>query len=115
MLGNAVLVVPILEKSFAAEYKQTYLPLGYWYNHYSDHVVDSLGESTFVPVEPNSIPVLYRGGSIIVKQEPLLNTVACRKSNFFIQAFLSKSGSAEGEFFWDDGVSNRKCIINCLF
>jgi alpha-glucosidase (family GH31 glycosyl hydrolase) len=112
MLGSSVMVVPILEENFNRSYIQAYLPLGYWYNHYTTSATESLGEMKYLPVNTDSIPILYRGGSIIMKQDALLNTVESRKGKFLIQAFLSKYDTAEGEFFWDDGVSNRKFRIH---
>ena len=71
MLGPSVLVAPILTENFDESSLKVYLPRGYWYSHYSmGPPAESFGEYHDVVVPDNSIPVFYRGGSIIVGQEP---------------------------------------------
>lgn len=74
MLGPAVMVVPILEENYDKPTVNAYLPKGWWYQHYFPEIIESLGESRGVQVPENSIPILYRGGTIIMKQDPALNT-----------------------------------------
>jgi alpha-glucosidase (family GH31 glycosyl hydrolase) len=72
MLGPSVLIIPILVENYTDPTIRAYLPLGWWYQHYYDNILDSLGEESDVrvPEEFHSIPILYQGGTILVKQEP---------------------------------------------
>ncbi|OXA58369.1 Lysosomal alpha-glucosidase [Folsomia candida] len=107
MLGPGVMIVPILEENYTKNTIPAYLPKGFWYHHYYlNDVIESLGEVHDLQIPVHSIPILYQGGSIIVKQKGEQNTVLSRKNKFSIEAFLSSDDTADGEFFWDDGVSN---------
>jgi hypothetical protein len=87
----------------------------YRYPHYSgSEVIESLGEQRELSIPEHSIPILYQGGSVIVKQKGGQNTVESRKNKFSIEVFLSPEDTADGEFFWDDGFSNRNLIFNSL-
>jgi lysosomal alpha-glucosidase len=111
MLGSAVLVVPILEENYTAKTIKAYLPSGWWYQHHFSEIVDSLGEERELKIPKDSIPVLYRGGSIIVKQEPGQTTTASRKNKYHIHVYLSKYGNASGELYWDDGIVPATTIL----
>ncbi|CAL8074591.1 unnamed protein product [Orchesella dallaii] len=106
MLGSSVMVVPILEENYSKPTIEAYLPKGWWYQHYFAEIIESLGEERELQIPENSIPILYRGGSIIMKQDPALNTQLSRHNKFHIHVFLSKDSNATGDFYWDDGVSN---------
>lgn len=113
MLGPGVMIVPILEENYTKNTIPAYLPKGFWYHHYYlNDVIESLGEVHDLQIPVHSIPILYQGGSIIVKQKGEQNTVLSRKNKFSIEAFLSSDDTADGEFFWDDGVSNRNYATN---
>lgn len=111
MLGKAVLVIPILEENYTKDTISAYLPKGFWYQHSTGEVIESLGEQRDLKIPQHSIPVLYQGGSIVIKQEGAQNTFDSRKNKFKIEAFLSSDDTADGEFFWDDGVSNCNLTI----
>jgi len=76
MLGTSIMVIPILEENFNRKTISAYLPAGWWYYHHSSGIIESFGEKRDILVADNSIPVLYKGGSVIVMQKPALNTVA---------------------------------------
>lgn len=107
MLGPGVMIVPILEENYSKDTIVAYLPKGWWYYHHSPTIIESLGEEQSLDVPEDAIPVMYKGGSIIMKQDPGQNTKESRKNKFHIEIFLSENNNATGEFFWDDGVSNR--------
>jgi lysosomal alpha-glucosidase len=118
MLGPSVMIVPILEENYTKPTITAYLPKGFWYSHYSQDVIESLSEERELDIpNKNAIPILYRGGSVIIKQPNALaqNTVQSRKSKFSIEVYLSDADTAYGEFFWDDGVSNRNLNANHNF
>ncbi|ODN01640.1 Lysosomal alpha-glucosidase [Orchesella cincta] len=106
MLGSSVMIVPILEENYNKPTITAYLPKGWWYQHYFSEIIESLGEERQLTIPDNSIPILYRGGTIIMKQDPALNTQLSRHNKFHIHVFLSQDSNATGEFYWDDGVSN---------
>lgn len=75
MLGPSVLIIPVLDDNEESTIR-AYLPKGWWYQHYFDEIIESLSEmrDIQVPVQNHSIPVLYRSGSIIIRQNPGLTT-----------------------------------------
>lgn len=63
-----------------------------------------------IKIKPDSkIPVHVRGGSILPMQEAARNTTYSRKNPMILLVVLDKfdtdGGMAEGELFWDDGIS----------
>ena len=46
-----------------------------------------------------------RGGSVLVLQDPGLNTEESRANNFSLLVALDSNGGAKGDVFLDDGVS----------
>jgi alpha-glucosidase len=62
MLGDSLLVAPILEKG--ARERTVFLPAGRWYDRATGHAYDGPGPVT-VPAEVDRIPVLVRGGSVL--------------------------------------------------
>jgi len=78
MLGNSVLIIPVLEEGHSGSTLKAYLPQGLWYSHYDPGTLHSPGKMTHfrIPEEFHSIPVLYREGSIVVTQNPSSNAMA---------------------------------------
>lgn len=68
------MIIPILEENYDKPTINAYLPAGWWYQHYFSDIIESYGEERPIKIPANSIPVLYRGGAVIMKQDPALNT-----------------------------------------
>ncbi|KAJ8305351.1 hypothetical protein KUTeg_015896 [Tegillarca granosa] len=107
MWGKSFLISPILFEN--QENLTYYLPAGRWYNFYSGNVTNGPIHET-IKIKPDSkIPVHVRGGSILPMQEAARNTTYSRKNPMILLVVLDKfdtdGGMAEGELFWDDGIS----------
>lgn len=106
--GRSLLISPILEQG------QTeltyYLPTGRWYDFYKPGSFIEGPMTNTISVNTNSPVFLHvRSGSILPMQEPARNTTYSRKNAMKLLVALDKpdteGGTAEGELFWDDGVS----------
>ena len=51
------------------------------------------------------VQIHIRGGSVLVLQDPGLNTEESRANNFSLLVALDSNGGAEGDMFLDGGVS----------
>ena len=111
MLGNGILVAPILYKG--AKDVDVYFTQGKWYDFYNYAPIErdqesKDGEKGFYkkfPVVVNQIPLFLRGGHIITVQEPALNTVKSRKNEYSLIVVLDENMKAKGEVYIDDGES----------
>jgi alpha-glucosidase len=111
MLGNGVLVSPVLEQGASAV--DAYFPAGNWYRFglwQADSVVDNnavISSSTGVwktlstPLTSTNVHV--RGGSVLPLQQSALTTTAARRTPFTLVAALCMHNKAFGSLFWDDG------------
>ncbi|XP_059088865.1 lysosomal alpha-glucosidase-like isoform X2 [Tigriopus californicus] len=103
MWGSALMIAPVLEEG--PIHVNCYLPQGVWYNwetHVkSDH--EEGGAFVKIPAPLDTIPLLARGGSILVLKPPAPTTTDSRRLPFHARAYVSSSGSASGDLFWDDG------------
>ncbi len=88
-----------------------YLPGGRWYDWRTHERLDAPADGGFVgrAAPEDEIPVLARGGSVVAKKpggRGAANTTAqSRLLPFVLRVYLSDSGRADGELYWDDGVS----------
>lgn len=103
--GPGVLVAPVTrENSTTASF---YLPDDVFYDFYTHEVVRGRGETFTVDDVPfTSIPLYYKGGSIVAQRKNSANTTtALRGENFEIIVAPGLDGNASGELYLDDGVS----------
>jgi alpha-glucosidase (family GH31 glycosyl hydrolase) len=101
MLGNALLVTPVLTKG--ATSVTGYLPAGTWYNIFDYSVVESAGQSVTWDVKLDDMPVHVRGGTIIPMHQPALTSVAAQATPFDLLVALPSTGAAAGQLYLDDG------------
>ncbi|KAL5015728.1 hypothetical protein ScPMuIL_005317, partial [Solemya velum] len=118
MWGPAFLVSPVLEEG--QNMVTAYLPSSTWYNY---HTAEKISGGKFITMDVLPIsavmeegpdkdrvqtPIHVRGGYIIPLQQPANNTHYSRRNDFSLLVTLerdNKNAFAEGELFWDDGVS----------
>lgn len=74
MWGSSILVSPVLERNKRSVY--AYFPKDRWYDYYTGKEVEETGRAHELLVPLDHIPIHIRGGSIIVTQEPAMNTEA---------------------------------------
>jgi alpha-glucosidase len=103
--GPGVLVAPVtVENSTTASF---YLPDDIFYDYYTHETVRGEGATIDVPDVPfTSIPLYYKGGSIIALRANSANTTTLlRQENFEIIIAPGLDGNASGSLYLDDGVS----------
>uniref|UniRef100_F7BGL5 Maltase-glucoamylase n=1 Tax=Monodelphis domestica TaxID=13616 RepID=F7BGL5_MONDO len=88
--GPAFLISPVLE-------------------HGSDIGVRGQWKDLSAPLDYINLHI--RGGYILPWQEPANNTHYSRRNSLGLLVALSDNGTAEGEFFWDDGESIGMCRL----
>ncbi|KAF7290112.1 Glycoside hydrolase family 31 protein [Mycena chlorophos] len=105
--SSGLLVKPITDKGVTQT--KVYLPESQVYYDYFSHLVyrgSSKGREVKVNAELHQVPVLIRGGSIIpTRERPRRSSPLMRNDPFTLRVALSKTGSASGELYLDDGVS----------
>uniref|UniRef100_A0A915ASA5 Galactose mutarotase N-terminal barrel domain-containing protein n=3 Tax=Parascaris univalens TaxID=6257 RepID=A0A915ASA5_PARUN len=101
--GSSIMFLPVVYQG--ASVVDAYIPNAVWYSiRQSDYgnVIDS-GMRTFDAPLHDMIPVLVRGGSIILRQEPSVSTFAARQHTFDLLIALDEKQQASGRFYWDEG------------
>ncbi|ETL39223.1 hypothetical protein L916_09388 [Phytophthora nicotianae] len=112
MLGNALLVTPVISKGATAV--TGYFPRGVWYNVFDYSQILTSGAYLTIGVTIFDMPVHIRGGTILAMHQPALTTASARLTPFDILIALSYNGEASGELYVDDGVTinPRATIVN---
>ncbi|XP_042638461.1 uncharacterized protein LOC103207213 [Orycteropus afer afer] len=103
LLGPAFLVSPVLEP--LARTVTAYFPKARWYDYYTGVNINISGEWRRLPAPLEHINLHVRGGYILPWQEPALNTYLSRKNSLGLIIALDHRREAQGELYWDDGMS----------
>ncbi|XP_064480486.1 lysosomal alpha-glucosidase-like isoform X2 [Ornithodoros turicata] len=104
MWGPALLICPILYPK--VKYIDPYVPRGLWYSYYTGGImIVNEGQKMRFPVTSVDIILLIRGGYIIPFQQHAQVTNESRNQPFGLGVAADENGEAEGELFWDDGIS----------
>ena len=102
LLGPALLIAPV--SSAGAQSVSVYLPTGTWFDYHTLQPVQS-GQHT-VPVTLSSIPVYYRGGSVVVRKDRARRSSRLMKHDPFTIVVAADSNlNAAGRLYLDDGDS----------
>jgi alpha 1,3-glucosidase len=106
--SSGILVKPIAEKGVTET--SVYLPAEDqpYYDYFSLNIFRSStkGKTITIPIALDVIPLFIRGGSIIpTRERPRRASRAMKLDPFTIRIALSKSGTARGELYLDDGES----------
>jgi len=103
--GPGVLVAPVTEENSTTT--TFYLPDDVFYDYYTGEKIQGTGaEKTLTDVAYTTIPLYYKGGSIIAQRINSANTTTeLRKQDFEIVIAPSASGTASGDLYLDDGDS----------
>lgn len=102
LFGESILVIPAASEEHIV---RAYIPEGEWYTPDIKTMVSGPKE-ILVEAPADSIPVFYKGGSIIPMQHPILNTSGIGSDTLYLHVF---NGSRPGSFdyYEDDGVSYK--------
>lgn len=84
------------------------MPKGIWYDYHTREPLRSNGKFVDLEVDNITIPLFIHGGQIIPTQSFKQTTEEVRNSGLKIVAALDENGNADGEFYWDDGISVGK-------
>ncbi len=74
MLGDALLVAPVLEPIHQSRRRRVYLPKGTWYDYWTGAPWTSAGEWITLDVELERIPIFARAGALIPYTTPRTRT-----------------------------------------
>lgn len=86
---------------------EVYLPDDIFYDFYTHEAIRGTGDWLQLPEVPyTSIPLFYKGGSIVAQRSQSANTTAeLRRRNFAVFIAPGLDGTACGDLYLDDGVS----------
>jgi alpha-glucosidase len=103
--GPGVLVAPVTEEN--STMATFYLPDDIFYDYYTHETVRGEGAPISVSdVAYTSIPLYYKGGSIVALRANSANTTTLlREENFQLIIAPGLDGNASGNLYLDDGVS----------
>ena len=103
--GPGLLVAPVTEENSTST--TIYLPDDVFYDYYTHATVRGTGaEITLDDVAFTSIPLYYKGGSIVALRANSANTTTeLRKENFKLIIAPALDGTAKGDLYLDDGES----------
>ncbi|KAK4551634.1 hypothetical protein LTR86_011008 [Recurvomyces mirabilis] len=103
--GPAIMVAPVtVENSTTTE---IYMPDDVFYDYYTHETVRGTGSMvTLTDVAYTTIPLYYKGGSIVARRVDSANTTTdLRKQDFSIIVAPGLNGTASGNLYLDDGDS----------
>ncbi|KAK0258364.1 hypothetical protein LTR35_018165 [Friedmanniomyces endolithicus] len=112
--GPGIMVAPVtVENSTMTE---IYMPDDIFYDFYTHETVRGHGEMvTLTNVAYTTIPLYYKGGSIVALRAKSANTTTeLRKQDFSIVIAPSLNGTASGSLYLDDGVSIEQAATSCI-
>ncbi|KAG6873139.1 hypothetical protein C0995_002513 [Termitomyces sp. Mi166 len=79
-----------------------------YYDYFTHHAYRGAakGKQVTVPAALHQIPLLVRGGSIVsTRERPRRSSASMNRDPFTLRVALSKTGTAHGELYLDDGVT----------
>lgn len=103
--GPGLLVAPVTEENSITT--TIYMPDDIFYDYFTHEKVVGKGAMvTLTDVAYTTIPLYYKGGSILAQRESSANTTTdLRKLDFEIIIAPDADGKASGDLYLDDGVS----------
>ncbi|KAK4551440.1 hypothetical protein LTR86_011171 [Recurvomyces mirabilis] len=108
LYGNSILVSPVTEENSTTT--SIYLPKDIFYDFWTDEVVQGRGAFlTLNNVSYTTIPLHYKGGSIVPLRTNSANTTAeLRKQSFIIIVAPGTNGTASGSLYLDEGDATNQ-------
>lgn len=104
MWGSELLISPVVDLNKRTVY--AYFPKARWFDYYTGKEIEETGRMHELDVPLDYIPLHIKGGSILVTQEPAMNTEKSRKNPFgLIIAPKDKTSTTKFDLYYDDGDS----------
>lgn len=99
------MVAPVTEENSTST--TVYMPDDIFYDYYTHEAVRGQGEEvTLTDIDYTTIPLYYKGGSIVALRSNSSNTTTeLRKQDFTVVIAPGLDGTAKGSLYLDDGVS----------
>jgi alpha-glucosidase len=103
--GDSILVSPVTDENSTSV--SLYLPDDIFYDFVSHEEINGSGATVqLTDVDFTTIPVYIKGGSVLpLRVESALTTTELRTKDFELVVAPNREGEAEGNFYYDDGVS----------
>ncbi|XP_029441992.1 LOW QUALITY PROTEIN: maltase-glucoamylase, intestinal-like, partial [Rhinatrema bivittatum] len=101
--GPALLISPVLAEG--ERHVNAYIPMARWFDYYTGKDIGVRGEWHNFSAPLDHINLHVRGGYIIPWQEPANTTYYSRQNFMGLTVAMDDNGAAQGQLFWDDGVT----------
>ncbi len=101
---GSIMVAPVTQENSTEV--DIYFPNDVFYDYYTHEKIQGNASTVQKQVPYTSIPLFYRGGTIVAERANSANTTTeLRKQDFVINIAPGRDGSASGTLYLDDGVS----------
>jgi alpha-glucosidase len=103
--GDSIMVAPVTDENSTSV--DVYFPEDLFYDFFTGALVSGKGNTvTLSNVAFDTIPLYYKGGSIVPQRVSSANTTAqLRQQNFVVVIAPDSNGAASGQLYLDDGDS----------
>ncbi|XP_045876122.1 putative maltase-glucoamylase-like protein FLJ16351 isoform X2 [Meles meles] len=102
--GPGLLITPVLYEG--VDRVKAYIPDAVWYDYETGVAIQWRKQLVEMLLPLDRIGLHLRGGYIFPTQQPSTTTEASRKNSLGLIVALDYKREAQGELYWDDGVSN---------
>ncbi|XP_048950838.1 putative maltase-glucoamylase-like protein FLJ16351 isoform X2 [Canis lupus dingo] len=101
--GPGLLITPVLYEG--VDLVKAYIPDAIWYDYETGVAMQWRKQSVEMQLPLDKIGLHLRGGFIFPTQQPSTTTEISRKNSLGLIVALDYKREAQGELYWDDGVS----------
>ncbi|KAH0624124.1 hypothetical protein JD844_007538 [Phrynosoma platyrhinos] len=101
--GPALMISPVLDEG--AVTVNAYIPDARWYDYHTGTDIKVRKQFKLLEAPLQHINLHIRGGYIIPWQIPGITTNASRQNPMGLTVALDDNGVAQGQLYWDDGIS----------
>ncbi|XDA75973.1 hypothetical protein R6Z07F_006139 [Ovis aries] len=108
--GPGLLITPVLYEGL--NYARAYIPDAIWYDYETQVAIEWRKQFVELLLPGDRIGLHLRGGYIFPIQRPNMTTEASRKNSLGLIIALDSKREANGELYWDDGVSKDAVTEN---
>ncbi|XP_037059518.1 probable maltase-glucoamylase 2 [Peromyscus leucopus] len=106
--GPGLLITPVLYEGM--EQVKAYIPDAIWYDYETELAIQWRKQFVDMILPGDRIGLHLRGGYIFPTQQPNRTTEASRKNPLGLIVALDYKREAEGQLYWDDGVSKGTVV-----